>query len=43
MTGSVSGIVLQLILFAVSFVIYFPFFKIMDNQKYKEEQKALAS
>ncbi|MCM3729879.1 PTS cellobiose transporter subunit IIC [Neobacillus cucumis] len=43
MTGSVSGVILQLVLFVTSFVIYFPFFKIMDNQKYKEEQTTLTN
>lgn len=41
MTGSISGMILQIVLFAVAFIIYYPFFRIMDNQKYKEEQDAL--
>ncbi|MED3912458.1 PTS cellobiose transporter subunit IIC [Peribacillus simplex] len=36
-TGSISGSILQLVIIAVSFFIYFPFFKIWDNQKLKEE------
>lgn len=37
-TQSISGIVLQLVNFVVAILIYFPFFKVLDNQKYKEEQ-----
>ncbi|WP_026692367.1 PTS cellobiose transporter subunit IIC [Peribacillus kribbensis] len=39
--GKISGAVLQLINFALAFGIYYPFFRIWDNQKYAEEQGAL--
>ncbi|UUX35199.1 PTS cellobiose transporter subunit IIC [Fundicoccus culcitae] len=38
MTGSLSGSVLQLVILIVSFLVYFPFFKMVDRQKYNEEQ-----
>ena len=34
----IGSIILCLIIFAISFVIWFPFFKIYDNQLYKKEQ-----
>lgn len=37
MTGSLSGSVLQLVILVLSFMIYFPFFKLADAQKAKEE------
>ncbi|MBO0458559.1 PTS cellobiose transporter subunit IIC [Enterococcus hulanensis] len=37
MTGSLSGSVLQLLILVLSFAIYFPFFKLADMQKVKEE------
>ncbi|MDF2558103.1 MAG: cellobiose transporter subunit [Bacillales bacterium] len=40
-TGNkIMGAVMQLINFGIAFVIYFPFFKMWDNVKYKEEQAA---
>lgn len=39
-TGSISGAILQIVLFIVSFFIYFPFFKMWDNQKLEEERRA---
>jgi PTS system cellobiose-specific IIC component len=38
-TGSISGAILQLVIMAISFVIYFPFFKMWDKQKFEEEQQ----
>lgn len=40
-TNSMSGAILQVIIIAVGFVIYYPFFKAYDNQLYKEEQLKL--
>lgn len=38
-TGNkIMGAVMQLINFGIAFLIYFPFFKLWDNAKYKEEQ-----
>lgn len=44
-TGSISGTILVLIIFAISWIIYYPFFKVYDNQcvaeeKEEEEKKA---
>lgn len=39
-TGSIRGAILQIVLFVVSFAIYFPFFKIWDKQKVEEEKLA---
>lgn len=36
--GSIMGALLVVINFAVAGVLYYPFFKLWDNQKYKEEQ-----
>lgn len=36
-TGSISGALLQLVIILLSFIIYFPFFKIWDKQKAEEE------
>lgn len=38
-TGSIKGTILAIILFAVSWVIYYPFFKIYDKQIVAEEAK----
>ncbi|MDR6226744.1 PTS cellobiose transporter subunit IIC [Desmospora profundinema] len=38
--GKISGVVLQLINFSLALAIYYPFFKIWDKQKLKEEQGA---
>lgn len=40
MTGGISGAILQLVIFIISFVVYYPFFKIEDNIQYKKEQEA---
>lgn len=37
-TGSWQGAVLQIVLVAVSFAIYYPFFKAADKRKYEEEK-----
>ena len=36
-TGSIRGTLLAVVLFAVSWVIYWPFFKVYDNQCVEEE------
>ncbi|WP_176550885.1 MULTISPECIES: hypothetical protein [Bacillus] len=36
--GKISGVILQLINFALAFFIYLPFLKIWDKQKLAEEQ-----
>lgn len=38
-TGSISGAMLCLVLFAISWIIYYPFFKVYDNQCLKEESE----
>lgn len=40
--GNIMGIVLQAINFMISFVIYYPFIKMYDKQKLKEEQQEMA-
>ncbi|MED4227696.1 PTS cellobiose transporter subunit IIC [Neobacillus cucumis] len=40
LTGSISGAILQLVMIVVTGLIYYPFFKIMDNKNYKEEKEA---
>ncbi|KAF0426452.1 PTS cellobiose transporter subunit IIC [Pediococcus acidilactici] len=40
MTGNISGAILQLVILVLSFAIYFPFFKLADAQKVKEELAA---
>lgn len=37
-TNSVAGVVLSLAIFALSWIIYFPFFKVYDNQCVAEEK-----
>ncbi|AYE35126.1 PTS cellobiose transporter subunit IIC [Clostridium septicum] len=37
--GKISGVILQLVNFIVSMLIYYPFFRIWDNQKVKEESE----
>lgn len=37
--GHISGAILQLICLVVSILIYYPFFKIFDNQYYEQEKK----
>lgn len=39
-TGSIMGVVLCLILTAVSFLIWLPFFKVYEKQEYEKEMKA---
>lgn len=41
MTGSISGSILQLVIIVLSIIVYYPFFKIADNQKVKEETAAI--
>lgn len=36
--GKISGAVLQLVNFLITFAIYYPFFRLWDKQKYAEEQ-----
>lgn len=38
-TGSISGAILCLVLFAISWIIYYPFFKVYDKQCLKEESE----
>ena len=42
-TASISGGVIQVISMVLTFFIYYPFFKIMDAQKLKEEQAAVSA
>jgi len=37
-TRSISGVILVLVIFALSWLIYYPFFKVYDKQVYEEEQ-----
>jgi len=37
-TKSFAGLLLVLVIFAVSCVVYYPFFKVYDNQEYAKEQ-----
>jgi cellobiose PTS system EIIC component len=39
--GKISGAVLQLVNFLITFAIYYPFFRLWDKQKYAEEQGAV--
>lgn len=39
-TGSVSGIILVVVLFVVSYLIWSPFFKVYEKQQYAEENAA---
>ena len=39
-TGSWQGAVLQIVLVAISFAVYYPFFKAADRQKLKEEKES---
>ncbi len=41
--GNIMGVVLQAINFVISFVIYYPFIKMYDKQKLKEEQSEVVS
>ncbi|MGA9519596.1 MAG: PTS cellobiose transporter subunit IIC [Trichococcus sp.] len=41
MTGNISGSILQLVIIVLSIIVYYPFFKIADNQKVKEETVAI--
>lgn len=43
MTGNISGSILQLVILLLSIVVYYPFFKIADNQKLKEETAAITN
>ncbi|HAH93031.1 PTS sugar transporter subunit IIC [Dielma fastidiosa] len=39
--GGMQGLILLAIIFAISWIIYYPFFKIYDKQCLEEEQKAI--
>lgn len=39
-TGKISGVIMQVVNFAIAFVIYLPFMKTFDNTLYKQEQEA---
>lgn len=39
--GGISGVILVFIIFAISWIVYYPFFKIYDKQCYEDEQKSL--
>ena len=39
MTGGLRAAILQVILVIVQMLIYFPFFKVLDNQAVKEEME----
>lgn len=36
-TGSISGVILVIVLFIVSYLIWQPFFKVYEKQQYEEE------
>ncbi|SQC93186.1 PTS system oligo-beta-mannoside-specific EIIC component [Cedecea neteri] len=38
--GHVSGSILQIVNLAISLVMYYPFFRVWDNLKFREEQQA---
>lgn len=40
-TGSVSGVILVIVLFAVSWLIWQPFFKVYERQQFEEENAAV--
>lgn len=40
-TQSIAGIILVIVIFAVSCVVYYPFLKVYDRQEYANEQKKL--
>lgn len=39
--GGMQGLILLAIIFAISWIVYYPFFKIYDKQCLEEEQKAI--
>lgn len=39
MTGGISGAILQIVIFIISFFVYYPFFKIEDNLQYKKKME----
>lgn len=41
-TKSVAGILLVVAIFVISWAVYYPFFKVYDNQEYKKEQEKLS-
>ena len=41
-TGSFTGVILVVVLFAISWIIWTPFFKVYEKQAYAEEQAELA-
>lgn len=42
-TGSISGAILQLAIMVVTFFMYYPFFKMWDNQKLAEERRTIVT
>ena len=40
MTGGISGAILQIIIFIISFLVYYPFFKVEDKIQYEKELKS---
>lgn len=41
--GHISGTVIQVVNLAISMVIYYPFFRVWDKQKYREEQQHIST
>ena len=41
--GHISGTVIQVVNLAISMVIYYPFFRVWDRQKYREEQHHIST
>lgn len=41
-TKSFAGVLLVVVLFTLSWLVYYPFFKIYDNQEYQKEQEKVA-
>ena len=39
-TGSISGVILVIVLFVVSYLIWSPFFKVYEKQQFEEENAA---
>lgn len=40
-TNSFTGVILVIVLFAISWLIWMPFFKVFEKQQYKEEKESL--
>lgn len=41
--GHISGAILQIVNLAISLVMYYPFFRVWDNLKFREEQASRAA